>query len=56
MEFKPFKNKNTISEFIKFDGLKLMALHFEYYFQILTKLKNDKENGIEIKSDIIQIM
>ena len=56
LEFKPFKNKNTISEFIKFDGLKLIALHFEYYFQILTKLKNDKENGIEIKSDIIQIM
>ena len=56
MEFNYFQNKYSISEFIKFDGLKLLSLHFEFYFQILTKLKIDKEKGIEIDSDIIQIM
>ena len=56
MEFNYFQNKYSISEFIKFDGLKLLSLHFEFYFQILTKLKIDKEKGIEINSDIIQIM
>ena len=54
--FHPFKIKKTISEFLKFDGYKLIILHLEYYFQILTKLIKDKENGIEINYDLIKIM
>ena len=54
--FHPFKNKKTISEFLKFDGFKLIILHLEYYFQILTKLKEDKEKGLEINFDLIKIM
>ena len=54
--FHPFKNKKTISEFLKFDGFKLIILHLEYYFQILTKLNEDKEKGLEINSDLIKIM
>ena len=54
--FHPFKNKKTISEFLKFDGFKLIILHLEYYFQILTKLNKDKEKGFKINPDLIKIM
>ena len=56
IQFHPFKIKNSIPEFLKYDGLKLISIHLEYYYQILTKLKDDKEKGIQINSDIIDIM
>jgi hypothetical protein len=56
IQFHPFKIKNSIPEFLKYDGLKLISIHLEHYYQILTKLKDDKEKGIQINSDIIDIM
>ena len=56
IQFHPFKIKNSIPEFLKYDGLKLISIHLEYYYQILTKLKDDKEKEIQINSDIIDIM
>ena len=56
IHFHPFKIKNCIPEFLKYDGLKLISIHLEYYFQILTKLKGDKEKGNIINFEIIEIM
>ena len=56
IQFHPFRIKNSISEFLKYDGLKLISIHLEYYYQILTKLKDNKDKGITNNSEIIEIM
>ena len=58
--FHAFENKNTLEEFIKYDGIHYLCLLLEYYYQILCKLNdlneiidNKKENiNREIKNNI----
>lgn len=47
-KFHTFKNSLTIFEFLKFDGINYLSLHFEYYFQILTILKQKQSPNSEM--------
>ena len=40
--FHIFKNVLTLDEFIKYDGIHLLSLQMEYYYQILNNLKEKK--------------
>ena len=49
--FHTFKNKLTLNEFIKYDGINFLALLMEYYYQILNNVyeKKMKKETQEIK-------
>ena len=49
--FHIFENKNTLEEFIKYDGIHYLCLIFEYYYQILCKL-NELNNNKNIESSV----
>ena len=60
--FHSFENKNTLEEFIKYDGIHYLCLLLEYYCQILCNLNdlidafdNKKENVINEIKDSIKI-
>ena len=40
--FHTFKNKLTLNEFIKYDGINFLALLMEYYYQILNNVYEKK--------------
>ena len=42
--FNIFENKSSLEEFIKYDGIYYLSLFFEYYYQILCKIKCIIEN------------
>ena len=53
---KPIKTKISIYEFIKYDGIKFIQLHCEYYMQILERNENKKYYYNKIKNCIENIL
>lgn len=47
-KFHIFKNPLTLFEFLKFDGINYFSLHFEYYYQMLTILKQKQNPNNEL--------
>ena len=45
-KFFPFKSKDSISEFLKIDGIKFLTLHLEFYYQIIKKEFEKKDTSI----------
>ena len=51
--FNIFENKSSLEEFIRYDGIYYLSLFFEYYYQILCKIKcimEKEEEKNEIKN------
>ena len=55
--FHIFENKNSLEEFIKYDGIYYLCLLLEYYYQIICKLidSNSNKNNNPINLDINDI-
>ena len=58
--FNIFEHKNSLEEFVKYDGIFYLCLLLEYNYQILCHIENKKENDFniitKIEKNIIEII